>query len=188
MASEIVTTRSIYEPLNPDVDSYCWANGGWEDAAWGSVQDARTTSTTRGQAAMVFARETGHFPDVRVWKRYVRPLTRIDAWEDSGQDRWEQDHGLGHMEGPENPPDLYEPTEATPVWEIVHRTHPEAIPVWICGVKGDNPPESPEPPDSKVLAGALNRQLCRQQGHAWGVEDCLRCHEPITAREAAERA
>lgn len=187
MAVEIVVKRSIWEPLQTDVDSYCWHPDGWEDGTWGSIQDAR--KTTRGEARACYAREIGEdFRDVGVWRRRVRSLTRIEAWEDHGRDQWAERFGGDEDEGPDLPPDSWEPDpEGDPAWEFVYKAHPEAIPVWVCGPPG-RPPHDPRPTDPLVLARALNRKLCREQGHAWGVEDCLRCHEPISARETIEHA
>jgi hypothetical protein len=140
--STVRATRT--QPVNPDVESYCWHENGWECAAEGSVRDAR--KVTRGRAAAFFARETcGYLPDVRVWKRYVRPLTHQDAWDYSGRDRWcwrnEADD-----DGPASPPEGWEPDwECDPVWEFVHRSHSDAIPVWICAEKGSKPPQDPRP-------------------------------------------
>jgi hypothetical protein len=150
-------------PCAPNVDWYCWATGSWEDAAEGSVRDARTC--TRGQAAAAFSRETtGYLPEVRVWKRYVRPLTRQDVWDGPGKDRWVDRREAGliskralagkpddpipslgelHNEAPDEPPTDWDPDDYDPVWEFVHRSHPDAIPVWICGFKGDTPPVDP---------------------------------------------
>ena len=127
---------------NADVESYCWHPDGWECAAEGSVRDAR--KVTRGKAAAFFAREAswGDIRLVRVWKRYVRPWTRQDQWDYSGRERWEYRNEVD--ESPDHPPADWQPDwESDPVWEFVHRDHPDAIPVWVCGQKGDKPPSSP---------------------------------------------
>lgn len=161
------------DPVSPDVEWYCWSPHGWESAGEGSVRDA--SKTTRGQAAAFFAREIGDLRDVRVWKRYVRPLTRQDVWDDYGQDRYadrlmdEQgiepvavhdvdtgavvdwayanaDTGQPVEEPhiPTEPPVDWQPDEYDPTWMFVHRSHPDAIPVWVCGCKGDEPPTNPQ--------------------------------------------
>jgi len=135
----------------PHVEDYCWAASGWEDAGEGSVQDARTT--TRGQAAAFFARcAYEDITEVRVWKRYVRSFTRQEVWDEPGRDRWvnreEQrlgDHGVGSLDdlyelAPVVVPDGWQPDEYDPSWQFVRRDHPDAIPVWVCGFKGDEAP------------------------------------------------
>jgi hypothetical protein len=120
--------------LNPDVEYYVWHQDGWECGCLGSVSDAR--KRTRGQAAAFFANEAGAWmPSVRVWKRYVRPLTRQDAWDNDGQ--------LEFDTAPAVVPDDWEADENDGVWTFVHRDHPDAIPAWICGEKGSRPPYSP---------------------------------------------
>lgn len=154
------------EPINDYVDSYCWHEDGWESASEYSVQDARTT--TRGQAAARFAREDGgRITDVRVWKRYARPLTRQDVWSDYGYERQLDNledlfacpacgvaRGLAcDEEGsaepcaarvallPTEPPEDWEPDpEGDPCWQFVHRDNPDAIPVWICAERGSRAP------------------------------------------------
>lgn len=154
-----MTTQAVRSPqdiVSPDVEWYCWAADGWESAGEGSVRDA--SKTTRGQAAAFFAQETtGHLPDVRVWKRYVERFTRQDVWEGPGKDRW-VDHrerelvaagkhvpSLGelHARAPAEPPEDWQPDEYDAVWRFVHRSYPGAIAVWVCGVKGDKPPDDP---------------------------------------------
>ncbi|MEJ7783390.1 MAG: hypothetical protein WKF96_01215 [Solirubrobacteraceae bacterium] len=127
------TTRQ-HEPVNDDVDTYCWSAHGWECAGEGSVADARRES--RGKAAAFFAREVGDIRDVCAWKRYVRPFTLAECWEWYCDERGERDERLSVPNG-------WYPGEGTPVWEFVRPDHPEAIPVWICGIKGDTPPMKP---------------------------------------------
>ena len=130
------------EVVNPHVDSYCWHPDGWEAAGEFTVHDAR--KTTRGKAAAMFAREFyGDITAVRVWKRYVRQWTRQDVWDYEGRDQWEQRNELDYDAGPEEPPANWQPDEESPVWEFVRRDHPDAVPVWICGVKGDRAPQNP---------------------------------------------
>jgi hypothetical protein len=129
--------------LNGDVNSYVWSNDGWEFAAEGSVCDAQRYS--RGQAAAFFAAEIGHFPSVRVWKRYVLPLTRQDAWEYEGAERWADRNDRDWEDAPDEVPANWEFDEDAPVWRFVHREAPGAIPVWVCGEKGSRPPENPRP-------------------------------------------
>lgn len=128
-----------------DVEWCCWAQDGWENACEGSVRAARHTA--RHTAHSDFARTSGEpWPNVRVWKRYVRPLDRQERYEwwveSCTNDGWDGN--------PETPPDEWEPgdLEDEPTWQFVHRSHPAAIPVWICGFKGDDPPTDPlEPSD-----------------------------------------
>jgi hypothetical protein len=136
-----------------DVEWCCWAASGWEDAGEGSVRDARTT--TRGQAAAFYSTEaTGDICDVRVWKRYIRPFTRDEIWAGPGRDRWVDRRqattrctfSQAIAGCPESPPEGWQPDEYDPSWGFVHRSHPEAIPVWVCGFKGDEPPENPSRP------------------------------------------
>lgn len=134
----MTTVRASDEPINPDVESYCWAADGWENAAWGSVQDAR--AKTRGKAAAFYASETGcAWTEVHVWKRYVRPLTRAEGWE-YGFDRWANCNDVELEDAPDDPPPNWEPDEYIPVWQFISRDHPEAIPVWICGTDAAPPP------------------------------------------------
>lgn len=134
--------RTPQDVLNPHVWTYCWHHAGWECASEFSVADARTTS--RGRAAGLFANEMGgRLPDVRVWKRYVRPWTRQDAWEYDGHERWARAHDVEDDEAPEWAPDDWEANGDGPVWEFVHRDHPDAVPVWICGAKGSPAPQNP---------------------------------------------
>lgn len=146
--------RSPKDLVSPDVEWYCWAADGWDSAGEGSVRDA--TTTTRGQAAAFFARETtGRLIDVRVWKRYVDRFTRQDVWDGPGKDRWvdrrerdmrdagEHVPALGELFklAPDEPPADWQPDEYDAVWRFVPRDYPGAVAVWVCGVKGDNPPE-----------------------------------------------
>lgn len=132
------------DPVNPHVDTYAWTPSGWEDAAEGTVSDASTT--TRGAAAAWFARFSlgEDITGARCWKRYVRPLTRGEVWEDYGRERWEDRHDLGNDEGPESPPAEWDPDEWDPVWQFVHRDHEDAVAVWVCGARGDKPPHNPK--------------------------------------------
>lgn len=158
MSSAQLSVPQSSDIVSPDVEWYAWSNDGWESAGEGSVRDA--SKTTRGQAAAFFARESayGDIRGVRVWKRYVLPFTRQDVWEGPGRDRWvdKQDWDHFHATGdhlplgplfeqaPTEPPADWQPDEYDPVWMFVHRSHPGAIPVWICGVKGDEPPTDPK--------------------------------------------
>jgi hypothetical protein len=144
-----VVERLPTDPISPNVEFWCWDPVNWEDACEGSVRDAR--KVTRRKAAAFFASEsTGYLPDVRVWKRYVRAWTRQDGWDYSGRehavDDYQYDHDCEYEEAdvkvPQAPPNDWQPDESVPVWEFVHRNHPAAIPVWICGVKGDRPPQN----------------------------------------------
>jgi hypothetical protein len=139
--------------LVKDVGWLCWSASGWEDAAEGSVHDARRV--TRGQAAAAFARDTtGYLPEVRVWKRYARLWTRQDAWDYAGRDRAVDDYSYDHdceydeadAKVPETVPADWDPPEGTPCWEFVTRDAAGAIPVWICACKGDQPPDDPHRP------------------------------------------
>ncbi len=169
-----VTERKPSDPVNDYVDSYAWCCTGWEDAAEGSIREVE--HATRGQAAAWFARELGEsITGVSVWKRYLRPLTRAEVWDDYGADRVSGDlidargvmckHDPARGEGlaafwyedeagrevpeaefapPAEPPSDWEPDEYDPVWQFVHRSHPDAIAVWVCAVKGDDPPPNPK--------------------------------------------
>ena len=154
-------------PVNDYIDSYVWHHEGWENAGEHSVQTARRT--TRGQAASLFARydHDGDITQVSVWKRWVRPMTFADVWDYCGAERWEDryrdEHGIDSrkvggvwldfdvdtnepvsFEVPALPPDDWEPDpEGDPVWQFVHRSHPEAVPVWICGERGTPAPQNP---------------------------------------------
>lgn len=143
--------------VSPNVDCYCWAADGWECAGEGSVRDARTT--TRGQAAAAFASDTtGDLRGVRVWKRYVKSFTRQNVWDGPGKDRWVDDEefrretagepvpSLRELFGlaPSIPPGDWQPDEDDACWRFVSASHPGAVPVWVCGFKGDEPPEKPK--------------------------------------------
>lgn len=123
--------------LNPEW--CCWAADGWENALEGSVRDARTV--TRAQAQSAFAREACEgWIGVRVWKRYIRALTKQERWE------WHVERRSEDVDSePEMAPEEWDPQydEEIPSWEFVHRSHPDATPVWICGFKDDRPPENP---------------------------------------------
>ena len=128
-----------------DPEWCCWAADGWGNAGEGSVRDARRF--TRAQAQSFFAREASEgWVGVRVWKRYLRPCSRQEQWE------WHVETNSGWDDEPETPPESFDPTwhEDNPSWTFVHRSHPEAVPVWICGFKGDRPPHNPpkEPRDA----------------------------------------
>ncbi len=137
--------RKPSDPVNDYIDSYAWAASGWEDAAEGTIREVE--HATRGQAAAYFARELGEsITNVRVWKRYVRPMTRQDSWDEcGGREGWEERRELDFDEGPAEPPSEWQPDEYAAVWEFVHRSHPDAIAVWVCGSKGDPPPQNPRP-------------------------------------------
>lgn len=140
LSCQRMSARKPPEHIN---DWFVWsANGGWDDASYGSVQDAR--HTTRGKAAALVAREsTGHLPDVRVWKRYIWVYDRQDAWDEAGRERWADARDVEWEDAPTVAPDDWQPDEGTPAWEFVHRSHPLAVPVWVCGFKGDRPPQNP---------------------------------------------
>lgn len=145
---------AVVDPICGDLDDLCWAADGWESAAWGSVQDA--SERTRGQAAAAFASETtGYLPDVRVWKRYVKRWDRQYAWDYYGRERavedYQGEHDVAFDVADEHVatevPDAWEPSyESMPSWEFVHRSHPLAEAVWVCGAKGDMPPRMPAAP------------------------------------------
>ncbi len=124
-----------------DPEWCCWAASGWEDALEGSVRDARRV--TRIKAHADFAREAGEpFPEVRVWKRYIRPWTRDDRYVWWVENRTE--NGWDDIESTDTPDGwdatVVEYDESCPSWEFVHKAHPAAIPAWICGFKGDDAP------------------------------------------------
>lgn len=175
--AQAVAAKAPTGIVSPHVDDYCWAASGWEDAGEGSVCDARTT--TRGQAAAFFARAFGSITDVRVWKRYVLRFTRQDVWDGPGKDRWvdrreaeimaaralegrpgEDIPPLGDLfkEASAEPPTDWEPDCYDPVWQFVHGSHPDAVPVWICGIKGDTPPADPS---KKRRPDASTARECR---------------------------
>ena len=133
-----------------DPEWCCWAVGGWEDAYEGSVRDARRF--TRSQAHAEFARSAGEpWINVRVWTRYIRPLGRQELyewWVENRTEGWDDD-GPGDDVYPPVVPDGWDEYDATsyeycPTWQFVHRSHPQAIPVWICGFKGYAPPVVPD--------------------------------------------
>ena len=133
-----------------DPEWCCWAASGWEDALEGSVRDARRV--TRAKAHTFFTNESGEpWAEIRVWKRYIRPLSRDDLYfwwvENRTEDGWEAHDARGLA--PDEVPADWDQTvvkydESCPSWEFVHRSHPEAIPVWVCGFKVDDPPHNPE--------------------------------------------
>lgn len=123
-----------------------------EDCCW-AVRDARTVS--RDKARADFARWNGEpWIEARVWKRYLRPLSRQEKyewWVESRTDEgWEGLPADGHPAvAPENwNEDLVTYDEDAPQWQFVHRSHPEAIPVLICGWRNDAPPHNPVVPDA----------------------------------------
>ncbi len=126
-------TRAPTDIASPHVEDYYWAASDWEYAGESTVHDARTT--TRAQAAAAFTYNGHAFIEVRVWKRYVERFTIRECWE------WYATASLGEPDKPM--PDGWEPQEHAPVWRFVPRDHPTAIPVWVCGVVGDQPPEKP---------------------------------------------
>lgn len=141
----------------------CWHEDGWECAGEWSMQDA--TKVTRGKAHAKAAREIGLWADVAVWKRYIRILTRQESFEYSAMerviDRWIDNHepplrlndDLKYVlpdgticEPPKSlevVPDDWRPDEDDPVWEFVHRSHPDAMPYWVVGERGSKPPPNP---------------------------------------------
>ncbi len=122
-----------HDIASPHVGDYCWHPRGIGFEPECSVHDALTT--TRAQAATEFAFNGHDFIEVRVWKRYVERFTVGECWE------WYATASLGEPDKPM--PDGWQPDEAAPVWRFVPRAYPDAIAVWICGVKGDEPPEKP---------------------------------------------
>ncbi len=50
----------------------------------------------------------------------------------------------GKRPTPTEPPEEWQPSEYAPVWEFAHRSHPQAIAIWVCGAKGDTPPRNPK--------------------------------------------
>jgi hypothetical protein len=117
----------------------CWHPEGWECAAEWSMHDASRVS--RGEARAAAAGDLG-WTGSRVWKRYIRVLDRDDHWE-----WWVESRADGGWEEhPDTPPDDWEPDrfdESMPAWEFVHRSHPEAWPVWVVGEDTDAPPHKP---------------------------------------------
>lgn len=119
----------------------CWSPGGWE--WWESAAETSMVEVarmTRGRAAAAHAFELGEpITEVRVWKRWVRPLTYGEAWE-YYRDRLAC---LGEA-GDEDPmPDGWEPNEDCPWWEFCAPGTPGASAWWVCGSKGDTPPQKP---------------------------------------------
>ncbi len=130
-------------------DDCCWAASGWDDAGEGSVRDARNVS--RDKARADFARYACEpLVEARVWKRYMRTLPRADLYvwwvENRSEGEWEA-HDARGLAPDEVPGDWDESVlyfeDDCPRWEFVHRLHPEAIPVWVCGWRGDDPPRNP---------------------------------------------
>ena len=129
-----------------DPEWCCWAASGWEDALEGSVRDARRV--TRAAAQTFYAREAGEpWADIRVWKRYIRPLPRADLYvwwvENRSEGEWEAHDARGL--GPHEVPDDWDESvldfeDWCPRWEFVHCSHSEAIPVWVCGFRREPTP------------------------------------------------
>lgn len=159
----MTTTEKPYV-ISPN-DCVWDAHGEWESAYYGSVQDAR--DRTRGQAAANFSREVGEaIVNLSTWKRWIKLFTYQDIWDGPGRDRWFDDwmerEGIDmryledthewiyinadtgeRVEAPEipdSPPEGWEPAEYDPAWEFVKKDTEGAIPVWICGFKGDDAP------------------------------------------------
>ena len=133
---------------NADPDWWAWHPHGWENAVEGSVRDARRC--TRAQAAQFFAAGSCEsFIDVRVWKRYAVPISHQEIWDDEGEDLWSWSlhekyaPDVDEAPCPDEPPEGWTPHDYHPVWRFVHRSHPDAVPIWVCGLKGDEPPRSP---------------------------------------------
>ena len=80
-----------------------------------------------------------------------RPLGRQELyewWVENRTEGWDDD-GPGDDVYPPVVPDGWDEYDATsyeycPTWQFVHRSHPQAIPVWICGFKGYAPPVVPD--------------------------------------------
>lgn len=134
-----------------------------DEGIYGEVQDASKRS--RGAAIGRFAREADcDFTQVRCGVRYVLLHDRQDLWDGPGRDSWADnlfvESGLRHRydaetkrhylvdkddnevpepdwpDPPDEPPADWEPSEYMPCWEFVAKTHPRALKVYICEVKG----------------------------------------------------
>lgn len=133
--------------LNPS--ALCWHPDGWECASEYSVQDP--TRVTRPEAIARFCHEVSEpWVDVRVYKRHARALTIQEQWEDRGMDEWVWNMDPdGLIEDPQ-PPDVapldWTADDEAPAWELCHRSHAEATPIWVCILKGQRIPASPEAP------------------------------------------
>lgn len=158
------------EPLVRFVGDCVWAaDGDWECAFMGSVADARKITRSQA-AAYFASETGERFTDIRVWKRHMLLLTRQDVWDYSGQGRYAdrlmerdgvetkwQEHRQGRPDEwiyvnadtgeevaepvvPDEPPPDWEPSEYEPSWTFCDKSREHAIPVWICGFKGDLAP------------------------------------------------
>lgn len=143
--------RVTDERVSPFRDLWpCWSSEGWEAAAEWSVQDA--TKVTRAQAHAA-ATPDFDWTEVGVWKRYIRTFTRQERyewWVESRTDEgWEGVPEGGVPGRPDVPPDNWDEKvvmydEDAPQWEFVHRSHPEAWPVWVVGELRLGAPHNPD--------------------------------------------
>lgn len=114
----------------------CWHAGGWELASEWSVQDATRVTRAKARAAAAYDH---YWVEIGVWKRYIRVLTMQERWEwwvEGTDEGWD-----GHPEVV--PSGWYTDDEDCPTWEFVHRSHPEAWPVWIVGLAENGAPMKP---------------------------------------------
>lgn len=122
-----------------DVTACCWHKHGWEAAGEWSVQDA--TKVSRAKAIARFSLGECEWTAVGAWKRYIRGLTdqEIYEWWVEYYDWCDDDRGGGWETHPDKRPDDWtEPDpyhEERPYWQFCPRDHPDAHPVWICGLR-----------------------------------------------------
>lgn len=128
------------------IDACCWHAHGWESAANEyTVQDA--AKYTRAQARQRFSHGECMWTETGVWKRYIRPLDsqEVYEWWIEHDDWMEDERGGGWDNHPDVRPDEWaEPDpyhEERPYWQFCSRTHPDAHPVWICGLRADGAPK-----------------------------------------------
>lgn len=126
-----------------DIDIFpCWHADGWECAAEWSMRDARVV--TRAEALGTVGDEVGVWTDARAWKRYIRPFSVEEQWAEARR-------LFDYPE--EGPPAGWHGQEDVPCWEFVPRSHPDALPVWVCGIAGDTPPPSPAQARATTVQG-----------------------------------
>lgn len=114
--------------LAVDSPSSCaWHAVHWEYARECSVSDA---TTTRGQALAAFAFGIGDFTECGAWKRWIRPFTLQEQWDDR---RCPDD--------PPSPPPGW--SSESSCWEFVPKGTPGAWEVWVCGLRADGAPPKP---------------------------------------------
>lgn len=124
----------LLAPSDPCVPNWgnCWY-GSEEEFSHEVV--VRRPGIHRAAVQRRVANEWGYdFGEVRCLARWGRIMSRQDAWDAYGKDRWDDDHYLDNTPTPDKPPLEWDPgsSDYSPVWEFCDPYAEGATPIFIC--------------------------------------------------------